>query len=74
MISPQQIVVLLIVGVLLFGRRLPDVGRSIGAATAQLRRALRGIRDELRDAVGELPPRSGRKFPDDSDNHGDGWV
>ena len=31
MIRPHQIVLLLILGVLLFGRRLPEVGRSLEA-------------------------------------------
>ena len=72
--SPQQIVVLLIVGVVLFGRRLPEVGRSIGSTIARVRRALEGIQDELRDAVGERLPRARRSFPDATGKPEDGRL
>ena len=43
---PETLVVLL-VGLLLFGRRLPEVGLKAGRGIAHLRRQLQGFRDEL---------------------------
>ena len=37
----------LVIGLLLFGRDLPQVGRRVGRTVADLRRGLQGFRDEL---------------------------
>jgi len=37
-----------IVAVLLFGSRLPEVGRSLGKSLMEFKKGLRGIEDELR--------------------------
>ncbi|MCK4850403.1 MAG: twin-arginine translocase TatA/TatE family subunit [Phycisphaerae bacterium] len=36
-----------LVAVLLFGRRLPDVGRSLGRGIVELKKGLRGVADEI---------------------------
>jgi Sec-independent protein translocase protein TatA len=48
--------VLLVLGVLLYGRNLPEAGRKLGRVTAQLRRGFNEFKDQMnRDAeVGEL--------------------
>ena len=38
--SYQEMLVLLVVGVLIFGRRLPEVGYTLGKTIAQIRRGL----------------------------------
>ena len=40
-------VVLLILGLLIFGRRLPEVGRSLGKTVVQLRRGLQDFKDQI---------------------------
>jgi Sec-independent protein translocase protein TatA len=43
--------ILLVIGVLLFGRNLPDVGRTLGKTLAQLRRGFQDFKDQMdRDA------------------------
>ena len=42
-----EIMVLLILGVLLFGRNLPDVGRSVGKMLADFKRSLSGLADNF---------------------------
>lgn len=39
--------VILIIGLLLFGKRLPEVGRSIGKGIVEFKKGLAGIEDEL---------------------------
>lgn len=34
-------------GLLLFGKRLPDVGRSLGAGIVEFKRGLKGISDDV---------------------------
>jgi len=36
-----------VVALLLFGRRLPEVGRSIGKGIVEFRKGLKGIEDEI---------------------------
>lgn len=44
--------VILIIGLLLFGRRLPDVGRSIGQGIREFKKGLKETEDEVkRDEV-----------------------
>jgi Sec-independent protein translocase protein TatA len=46
-----EVVLVFVIGLLLFGRDLPKVGRQLGRAVADLRRSFQGFRDELdRDA------------------------
>jgi len=51
-----EMFVLLVLGVLLYGRNLPEAGRKLGRVTAQLRRGFNDFKDQMnRDAeVGEL--------------------
>jgi TatA/E family protein of Tat protein translocase len=62
-IRPQHLILLLLLGVLLFGRRLPEVGRSLGRLFAQFRQGLREIEDQLGDAVADGPKRPWRTLP-----------
>jgi len=40
-------IVLLVIGLLIFGRRLPDVGRSLGRGIVEFKRGIKGIEDEI---------------------------
>jgi len=42
-------IVILIIGLLIFGRRLPDVGRSLGRSIVEFKRGVKGIREEIDD-------------------------
>jgi len=46
-LSPGAIVVILIVGVLLFGRRLPEVGKMLGKGIVEFKKGLKGLEDDL---------------------------
>lgn len=43
----QEMFVLLVLGILLFGRNLPQVGRSLGKTVAQLRRGMQDFKDQM---------------------------
>jgi sec-independent protein translocase protein TatA len=43
----MEILVLLVLGVLLFGKRLPEVGRSVGKTIMELKRGFQGIEESL---------------------------
>lgn len=53
--GPAEMIVVLVVALLLFGRRLPEVCRSLGRGIVEFRKGLRGIEDEVEKAGSEQP-------------------
>lgn len=51
-IGPVQWLIILALGLLIFGRKLPEVGRSLGRAIVEFKKGLKGI-DEESDEVAE---------------------
>ena len=46
-----ELVLLLVVAVLLFGRRLPDIARSIGRSLTEFKKGLKETQDDLEQAT-----------------------
>lgn len=46
-LGTQEILVLLVLGVLLFGRRLPEVGRYLGKGIVEFKKGMKGLEDEV---------------------------
>ncbi len=46
-LSPTTIVVLLLLGVLLFGRKLPEMGKYLGKGIVEFKKGMRGFEDEI---------------------------
>jgi len=44
----QEMLIILVIGLLIFGRRLPEVGRAMGKTLMQLRRGVQDFKEELR--------------------------
>jgi len=42
--------VILVIGLLLFGRRLPEVGRSIGRTIVEFKKGIKGVEDDIEEA------------------------
>ena len=49
--GPWELVIIGVIGVLLFGKRLPEVGRSLGKGIIEFKRGVQGIETEIDDAV-----------------------
>ena len=43
----QEMIILAVLGVLIFGKRLPEVGKSIGKGIVEFKKGLSGIEDEV---------------------------
>ncbi len=56
-------IIILIIGLLLFGRRLPEVGRSLGRGIVEFKKGVKGIEDEVEDASKDEAPRR-KDLPD----------
>lgn len=54
-IGPVEMLVILGIGILLFGKRLPEVGRSLGKGIVEFKKGLRGIEDEIDEASSSRP-------------------
>ena len=50
----MEMIVVMGVAVLLFGKRLPEVGRSLGKGIIEFKKGLRGIEDDV-DLTGSSP-------------------
>jgi sec-independent protein translocase protein TatA len=46
-LGTQEMIVLLIIGVLLFGRKLPEVGRYLGKGIIEFKKGIRGLEDDM---------------------------
>ncbi|MCS7166900.1 MAG: twin-arginine translocase TatA/TatE family subunit [Gemmatales bacterium] len=46
-IGTPELIIILLVGVLLFGRRLPEVGRYLGKGIVEFKKGLRGIEEDI---------------------------
>ncbi|MFZ4573279.1 MAG: Sec-independent protein translocase subunit TatA/TatB [Phycisphaerales bacterium] len=57
-----ELFVILAIGLLIFGRRLPEVGRSLGKGIVEFKKGLKGVEDEIDDASSQKV-RSPREFP-----------
>lgn len=44
--TPEMIVIL-VIALLIFGRRLPEVGRSLGKGITEFKKGIKGIEDEI---------------------------
>ena len=45
----QEMLILLILGVLLFGRKLPEVGRYLGKGIVEFKKGIKGLEDSYDD-------------------------
>ncbi len=47
-LNPMELMVVVGVAVLLFGKRLPEVGRTLGKGIVEFKKGIRGIEEEFR--------------------------
>jgi sec-independent protein translocase protein TatA len=48
-LSMWEMLIILTVALLLFGKRLPDVGKSLGKGIVEFKKGLKGIEEEVED-------------------------
>lgn len=48
-LGTAEMVVIMVVGLIVFGRRLPEVGRSLGKTFVEFKAGLQDVQSELRD-------------------------
>jgi sec-independent protein translocase protein TatA len=50
-LGTSEVVVVLAIGLLLFGKRLPDLARALGKSVIEFRKGVGGIEDEVRESL-----------------------
>lgn len=50
-----EVLALAAIGLLIFGKRLPEVGKSLGRGIVEFKRGLSGIEDEVDQAANQPP-------------------
>lgn len=46
-LGPQEMIVIAIIGILLFGRKLPEVGRYLGKGIVEFKKGMKGLEDDV---------------------------
>jgi sec-independent protein translocase protein TatA len=52
----SELLIVAIIGLLLFGKRLPEVARSLGKGIVEFKKGVRGIEDEVNTATYRAEP------------------
>ena len=65
-LSPHELLIVGGIAVLLFGKRLPEVGRSLGKSIVEFKKGIRGIEDDV--DVASSKPRVSHSRADDHDD------
>ena len=51
-----EILVIMVVGVLLFGKRLPDMGRYLGKSITEFKKGMKGLEDDVDTMANHTSP------------------
>jgi sec-independent protein translocase protein TatA len=64
-IGTAELIVIGIIALLLFGKRLPEVARSLGKGIVEFKKGVRGIEDEVDGATYRSESSSSRPVPEE---------
>jgi sec-independent protein translocase protein TatA len=59
-------VIILLVALLIFGRRLPEVGRSVGKSIVEFKRGIKGINDDIESESSKSDAAQARELTDET--------
>ena len=49
--GPMELIIILIIAVILFGKRLPEIARSIGKSLTEFKKGIKETKDEVHKAT-----------------------
>jgi sec-independent protein translocase protein TatA len=62
--APSHVIILLILGILFFGKRMPEIGRSLGKGIVEFKKGLKGLEDGFEDGPNSAPARQDQPVAD----------
>ena len=62
-LSPTHIILVLVVGILLFGKRLPDIGKSLGKTLMEFKKGMKGLEDDIEPSTSVMQPPTQKIVP-----------
>ncbi len=62
-----EVLIVAIIALLLFGKRLPEVARSLGKGIVEFKKGVSGIEDEVNQAANQSSTRPRSSIEDDDD-------
>ncbi len=65
--GPMEMMIILVIAVLLFGKRLPEVGRSLGKGIVEFKKGIHGIEEEIDSAATASTTAGDNEGPDERD-------
>jgi sec-independent protein translocase protein TatA len=68
-LGPTEMLIVLVIAVLLFGKRLPEVGRSLGKGLVEFKKGLNDIKSEVDSATYSQPSNSRVASRYNADDH-----
>lgn len=54
--GPTELIIILVIALLIFGRRLPEVARNMGKGIVEFKKGVKGIEDEVEDTSSRPNP------------------
>lgn len=71
--SGPELVIVLVIALLLFGKRLPEVARSLGKGVVEFKKGIKGIEEEVDNPQGTAEPyRAPPKISAEAESTGEG--
>ena len=61
--SPGHMLIIGIIAILLFGKRLPEVARSLGKGIVEFKKGMKGLEDDFEGTVSRQEPRAAIEPP-----------
>jgi len=61
--SPAELIIIMVIALLLFGKRLPEVARSMGKGVVEFKKGLKGIEDDMDQRGGSSTYQAPRNAP-----------
>ena len=62
-LGPQEIALIVVIGVLLFGRKLPEVGRYLGKGIIEFKKGIKGLEDDVEGTAVQRQPEPALEQP-----------
>lgn len=59
--APSHMIIILVIALLIFGHRLPEVGRSLGKSIVEFKKGIKGIEDEIESESAKPSARIGER-------------